>query len=428
LSEAPASAARARGDGLIAVVLLAVVMAVYVASPTRQHFDSRYAIHTAISLLRGHLGDLTGMGDFDPASYTVIAIDGRWVTGYPLGVPLLLVPIVALLALVAPDTLAFIEASNSLGAHKVFASLITTAAVAVMYYALRARFSRATALFLAVAFAFGTSMWSTASRGLWQQGPLALAYAATLLCLLRARERPALVQWTGALLAFAYIVRPTAAIPVCVISGLVLLFHRRWLGWFLLWAALPAIGWFALNSAIYGAPLPPYYLPSHWGTVPIWGEGLFGVMVSPSRGLLVFTPFLLIAAPGVVAGWREASDRPVIAACVIIVAWHWLMLARFPVWWGGHSFGPRLMSDILPFLMLLVGYALEPPGLQRPRWRGAAIVLVAIAVAIHAQGALISAGYLWNVQPGNIDEQPARLWDWRDPQVLASLRAWRGLP
>jgi hypothetical protein len=45
-----------------------------------------------------------------------------------------------------------------------------------------------------------------------------------------------------------------------------------------------------------------------------------------------------------------------------------------------------------------------------------------MSVFIHSRGARIADVYIWNVSPDNIDQNPSRLWDLRDPQFLRGLR------
>jgi hypothetical protein len=72
--------------------------------------------------------------------------------------------------------------------------------------------------------------------------------------------------------------------------------------------------------------------------------------------------------------------------------------APAPHWWGGYSYGPRAMSDILPILIWFVPFAL--PGLanlRKPAFVAAAAVFVLLAagsIAIHAKGALWYSGYM----------------------------------
>jgi hypothetical protein len=103
-------------------------------------------------------------------------------------------------------------------------------------------------------------------------------------------------------------------------------------------------------------------------------------------------------------------------------------------WWGGHSYGPRLLTELVPWLALLgiLGVAAmlaaaEPPagrGLRRRRSVELAVgaALLVLSVAIHARGALSWDTVLWNYYPVDVDRRPARLWDWSEPQMLAGAR------
>jgi hypothetical protein len=58
----------------------------------------------------------------------------------------------------------------------------------------------------------------------------------------------------------------------------------------------------------------------------------------------------------------------------------------------------------------------------RTGWRiqnalGASLLL--ISMIINALGATEHATSLWNIRPVDVDQQPARIWDWRHPQFLA---------
>jgi hypothetical protein len=71
------------------------------------------------------------------------------------------------------SAIASLEPSHSAASvlELIFASLVTAAAAALLFYYVRGRLSLPKSLLLAGLFAFGTSAYSTASRGLWQHGP-----------------------------------------------------------------------------------------------------------------------------------------------------------------------------------------------------------------------------------------------------------------
>jgi len=99
-------------------------------------------------------------------------------------------------------------------------------------------------------------------------------------------------------------------------------------------------------------------------------------------------------------------------------------VAMFSVWWGGHSFGPRLVADVLPALVLgLVPVWTSVWGSRAGRM----LLLAAFAasIAVEAIGAFhfpSARAVEWNTSPRNVDQAHDRLWDWRDPQLLRLLR------
>jgi hypothetical protein len=132
---------------------------------------------------------------------------------------------------------------------------------------------------------------------------------------------------------------------------------------------------------------------------------------------------LLFAMVGLVDGPLRRRGGPLgfvaVAAGVGI-----LTVAQFAVWWGGHSFGPRLLTDVLPALVL----GLVP--VWDATWRsglGRWLFLAAFVVSglVQAVGAFYYPSLRpveWNASPVDVDHAHERLWEWRDPQILRLLR------
>lgn len=78
-------------------------------------------------------------------------------------------------------------------------------------------------------------------------------------------------------------------------------------------------------------------------------------MISPSRGLLVFTPVLVFSIAGILRALRSGWMRPLSICLTVLVILHWVSISLFVgIWWGGYSYGPRLFSDMLPILVLFL--------------------------------------------------------------------------
>jgi hypothetical protein len=186
------------------------------------------------------------------------------------------------------------------------------------------------------------------------------------------------------------------------------------------WALLIAVPWMAFNFSLYGRPIPPYYRHNAFAETTVFLEGLLGNLFSPSRGLFVFSPVLLLALTGYILALRSAADRPLHLAYGVIVAAHAILVGNASMWWAGHAFGPRFMTDIIPFLAFYTAFNFRLPAELAVRVQtavtSAVVALGLLSAAIHAQGALRQATWNWNRVPVNIDKQPARAWDWSDPQ------------
>ena len=303
--------------------------------------------------------------------------------------------------------------------ERVTASIVVALTAVLLYLLARRSLGVTGALLVALIFAFCTAAWSTATRALWQHGPSMLMLTLGLWIVVLARDRPRLVQLAALPLAFSYVIRPTNAIAIVVMSAVVWLEHRRYFLHYPLLAAVVAVPFVAFNWAVYHSALPPYYLASKIGHGGSFAEASLGTLASPGRGLFVFSPILLLSVYGMWLTWRARRPRPCAAAIVLL---HWIALSSFPIWWGGHSFGPRLFSDMVPylvyFLIPVVARIASLSGARRAGWATGFACLVAISFAVNFRGATARAVYRWNAEPVDVNVQPDRVWDWRDLQFL----------
>jgi hypothetical protein len=425
--------------------LFASVFLAYVASPIATPFDSRWTVYTALSLIHDHNFDLNeyrvrleadgyyaiecvpapGERVYSlpggPGIAEVRACSGRLYNFYPVAVPMLAAPLVAGLEASLHVARPLLEplvqrtppgyrrsllegdlARGSMPAELIVASFITALACLVVFRLARGLAAWPVALGVALVFAFASPAWSTASRALWQHTFSMLLLPLALACLLRSRW-----AWAGALFMLAFFVRPTNAIP-CALAGLwMLTLGRRQTLRFVLGALPVAAVFLAINWSMYGLPLAPYFFikranSASLGLHPRFAEALLGHLVSPSRGLFVFCPVFLFSLYGMWLWARQRATRRLGLFLAAGLVAHYLLIASFEHWWGGHSYGPRFFADLAPYLSLAL----------IPAW----------AALVHSQGALSPAGINWDVSPVEVDANPARVWDWRDPQFL---RGWR---
>jgi len=408
-----------RHVGRWAVALAALALLVYVGNRrtigSGDTVPARFLPHTIL-----HEGDL----DFNEfpelygagRPYFLRRIGDSYLSSYPPVAGFLALPVHAAAHL-------FPGADTPLGLErqeKIAAALIAAASVAVVFLAARAAASGPAALLVALVYALCTSTLSTSSQALWQHGPSELFLALAAFVLLR-RQQGGPLWAAGASLGLATLARPTNAIAVVVLGLYVLLRRRRQLVPFVL-GGLPCLALGLWYVAAYGSPFGAYdYLARQWAWSGSLGWGLAGHLASPSRGLLVFSPVLVFAAHGF---WRKVVRErdPLFAGMAAFCAAHLLVLSRFTHWWGGHSLGPRLLTDILPFLVLFLAPTAERVVAERRRWLRLAFgALAAVSFVLHGAAVYDKAASAWNTSP-DVDRYPARLWHWWDSQALAAFR------
>ena len=277
---------------------------------------------------------------------------------------------------------------------------------------------------MACLYAFATETWTISSHALWTHGGTTLAVTASLYCLLRASESsPRRVYWllTGLFGGLAYAIRPTNALFLLA-AGASLAWGRRFkeLCFFSLFPLLAVTLTSAYNVWVFGHVLGRY-------TALLDGDfwaGLTGILFSPGRGLFVYTPVFLFSLAGDFAWLRDRRLRhsPVYTAAILFAVFEVLVVSWWREWWGGHCYGPRLLTDVAPSLALLTIPALHQVRRTVALRAVFAATLVA-SVSIQAVGAFCYPNSRWDETPVAVGQDVARLWDWRDSPVARSLAA-----
>jgi hypothetical protein len=350
---------------------------------------------------------------------------------YPPGTPLLSVPLAGALRLAGLSTIGddgrYVP-SSELRMQRISAALLMALAGVVFFAMARRRLPIGWSLFVALVGSLGTHVWSIASRSLQGHCWLVLLMAVALHELLRAesdrrRLRPV---WLGGILSLAFWVRPTAPLLILPITAYVWLRHRRSVWSLLLTGTVGLALFLAYSRSHFGQWLPDYYLGGQLATKHLL-YGLSASLVSPSRGIVVYSSFLVLVAYALVAYRRHLPHPGLATTAVVAIVLHVFVVALQPIT-GAQGYGPRFLTDLVPFFVLLsilaARAALDAPSPWRWRRRLELATLaatVALSVLIHGAGALSQAGRDWNRRPVPLREQPMRVFDWRRPQWLCAL-------
>jgi hypothetical protein len=373
--------------------------------------DSTPAELLPISLFQGHGFDFRQFVHGD-TPYWFRIVRGRVVSYYPVLPGLLNVPVYAVARLAHVD----------LERHRLLLSGVTASTISALsaffvYLALsRVCRTRGAALAFALVYAFGTTVWSGASRAMLQHGPSVLFLSFALWALLRGGES---VPWAGLALGLAVINRPTNLAIAVPLAVYVVRYERRRFLSFCVLSLVPALFqvWYA--TAYLESPLSSPQPVTSFDFGGHVGVGMAGLLFSPSRGLFVFSPFFLFALPAAVMTWRRSPPGPARLPRYLVVGIVFVLLlySRWRMWWGGASFGYRLLTELAPLLIVLL--ALAYARIEKSR---AATVLLALAVAvslyIHFLGAIVGASGFND----DIDTQPERLWAMTNSELELATR------
>ncbi|XGB42690.1 MAG: hypothetical protein LVS60_02265 [Nodosilinea sp. LVE1205-7] len=310
--------------------------------------------------------------------YLIQSLHGHWVSVYPIGVSVLSFPIYLVLYLglriFAPSTDITDPSFEPLRIlfESIAAAILTALAVVVFYQASRLKFSLRVALLSTVTFGFATSTWSTSGRALWQHGPANLMLVTGFYLLLRAARRSApgllLMHLFLAGLCFGFLpaVRPTSAI-FSIAALVYVVYYYRFKALIFMAAFgvyLPVLAWntyhFGQFSGGYSTVFvgqAPYLL-----TLAHFLPTALAHLVSPSRGLLVMSPVLLLVIPGLIRLGRSSTEPPadrwLIYTLLLAALGIFIQYSFYTFWWAGYSAGTRFMTDLLVPLVYVINYAL----------------------------------------------------------------------
>jgi hypothetical protein len=344
----------------------------------------------------------------DGVPYYLRYRDGHYLSAYSPAPAVLALPVYVLPVLAGlPPTSAWVG-----HLEKLAAALVTALSVVLLFRALGLVVSRRWALGIAAVYALGTSSLSASSQGLWQHGPSQLFLALGLYWLARGLGEERYLGPVGFALASAMVMRATNLLLVLPLAAWILYRHPAVRLRFIGLALLPIAGvglytlrYFGLEGAGWGHARVS--MLAFFAQVP-WLEGLAGLLSSPSRGLFVYSPVLVFSLFGIAAVWRHGP--PLLRALSLGPILVFLLIGKWFMWWGGHTFGPRILADTTPVLAFLL-YPVTGYLDRRRLARGIFALCAVLSIAAHALGAFFYDGR-WDGL-ARVDRDYSRLWTWR---------------
>jgi hypothetical protein len=384
--------------------------------------DTIPARHLPLSILREGNFDLDEFGYLHKApEMKGITFTGQhYVSSYPIGAAIFALPFYVVSAIGRmPGNSWF-----TLELEKFAASFIVLTSVIIFYFTLLRFVSRSAALIISIIYALATSSFSVSSQALWQHGASQLCLTAALYCLVRGSKETIWTSFAGFPAAFAVVCRPTDALLVAPMGLYVLIHQTRQFPRFLLCGIPPILFQLVYNNHYFGNPFRTQFEVAQedfWST-PVF-QGLTNILFSPSRGLFIYSPVLIFAIIGMILSWKKSGTLLLRYLSVGVVA-NILLYSKFFYWWGGYTYGPRLLADITPVLCL---FLIETKSLlTKSVFKIAFLILAVFSIAAHSIG-----GYAdhmqWNADL-QINSHPEVGWYWSDNQLVnPPKRVWNSI-
>jgi hypothetical protein len=406
---------------LLIITIASAFIIVLTAANNNTYSDPRATLLLSESLInRGTIKlDYYGSEFLQGYGDAIWSTNGHYYYYFPIGTSLFCAPFVAIANMAG---LEMTEHENLIQIY--IASFTTICTLLITYLMARIYLGAYSAVFASAALWYGSSLSSTAGTALWSHNFASLFALWAIFLSVKAAKNQAAQPWLAlALLLFAaYLCRPTMSILAPLLLLFVFTYSRA--------AALKACLLLAIQLGIFvvfsfcelGQYLPDYYQPKRLsgGT---FSQAVFGNLLSPSRGLFIFSPFIAVAWLCVLYSYKSwGLNSSWILIGIVWPVLHLLLISRFPHWWAGHSFGPRLMTDVLPGLFLSMLYTWPTHFKPLP-----ARLLCGLLIVAGVFSALVNVGQglfnrhtaQWNVDP-DIDRHPEYIFDWKYPQFMAN--------
>lgn len=338
------------------------------------------------------------LGNPKPKYYLVPARQpDTYANTFGLGAGLLALPA---LAVVKPFASGFEEDATVLWqVGKLVAAASVAGSAVFLFLAALPHLSLYAALALALIYGLCTCAWTVSSQILVQHGPAELFLAMGTAFLLKKTKSSDLIA--GLAYSAAVACRPTCFLAFAAVALWLTFKDRRQLLRLCL-GALPLGLLLVLYSwHTFGDPWAPGQLlvgsrvaMGKTGSADLWQTPFFvgaaGLLVSPARGLLIYSPIALVALWGMGRVWRDRawSDfRPLTLAALAL----FLPATKRFDWWGGWCYGYRLIMDAVTLLAFLAIPVVAVVAAKR--WR----LIVVRGLAVWSFGVQIVGAYAYDI-------------------------------
>ncbi len=365
-------------------------------------------------------------------------VDGHFLSSYPIVTPVLITPLYIISYIILKLNNLPIDlfhpgfAKTVCVMEKLSASLIAAMSVVFVYLSVKQLINAKVAFVVAVLFAFATNTWAISSQALWQHGlvELLLAMCIYLVLINEKKYSNKIIVSLGALSGLFVFNRPIDSVLLVPILYYILDMQDKKIIYYMTAAFLSGAPFLLYNVYYFGSLFGGYTdLLKMFDFSPEMAARFAGLLISPSRGLFIYTPITLLSILGFAEVRRISHKR--IKKFLIMMGISCLSLviiySSFIIWWAGGSYGPRFLTGMLPALAIFLGFFIRDIKLNLSGFKNLSTIFVVSTLIFWSfftqfVGAFYYPNGNWDGDP-NVDLHPEKLWDWRDTQLTRTFSA-----
>ena len=344
---------------------------------------------------------------------------------FPFGSAVFAIPFVALTRLVKmnatklEDEIKFQAGMSAVTVSVVFILLFLLSSCYLNYFQ---------SLLISSLFVFGTSIMSSMGVAFWSINLTTVFILLSLLLIARYETEAAdsiSPYFLGIFLFSAFFCRPTAATFILTVFFYLFWIHRSAVIKTLITSGLLLLIFVIFSLIEFGRLLPDYYFPQRVGDAN-FVSGLYGTLFSSSRGLFIYSSFLILVFFGALLFLNRIRKRYTLI--LLPISWfmlHLITLSNFQHWWGGGGIGARLFTEIIPgfalvavLLLSIVYRSVSKP--LRGVIVGCAVLLSIPSIVLNTGIALYNTSITEWEADAFFDRYPEYLFSWRYPQFRAT--------
>ncbi|KKS21099.1 MAG: hypothetical protein UU77_C0008G0016 [candidate division WWE3 bacterium GW2011_GWC1_41_7] len=287
---------------------------------------------------------------------------------------------------------------------------------------------------LTVIYLFGTINYALISQALWQHGTVQLFTILGLYYLFNGlsderQDHLTPLFFAGLFISLATLTRPTVGIVWVLLYTLIYFKYKTSIvslfksSVFFTLGLAPVLAFFLWYNKTFYLTLANQGYSDQVGDswLSKFPEGFLGLWLSPSKGILIYSPIFLFSFIGIYLIFKRKHWRSDYRywVFVLIVLLHTLVMGKWKHWYGGWSFGYRMASDIIPFMILLT-----VPYMQSyifDKTKKIFIGLAVFSILVQVFGIIFFDG-IWHSAYDRGFEDTGWLWSVRDSEFAFNIR------